>query len=406
MIEHMGSQSSRSTPGRRKVVQGSSDIPDIERQLRETIERYELIFKATNDVLYELDLQTGNVIWNEALTTQYGYDRTARVGKLEWWAEHIHPDDALQLEHKLTDWFEGKADTWQAEYRFRKANGQYVYIRDRGMVQRTSDGLPLRIIGSFLDISQQKQLDRAKDEFISLVSHQLRTPLSVIRMYSEMLTNGLFGELNSSQEEHVRQITDASIRLIQLVGDILNISRAELGHIVSKPVPTNANLLLQKQIQEILPLASRQGKVVRFEPDSKLGTILLDRIVFDQIVQNLLTNALRYTKENHGYIEIKFTHDKRGYLLSVSDNGIGIPKNAQPHIFERFYRADNTVNIQEHGTGLGLYMVKIMTDTLGGDIWFESAIGKGSTFYVQLPELPRSTEIVTDSMPEQASKLN
>lgn len=365
---------------------GRLNSPVYERQLRETLERYELIFRATNDVLYELDLIAGTVVWNEALYTQYGYSKDSDVEKLEWWAEHIHPDDALKLEHKLSDWFEGKSDTWQAEYRFRKADGRYIFIRDRGMVQRGSDGSPMRIIGSFLDITQQKQLDRAKDEFISLVSHQLRTPLTVIRMYSEMLTNGLFGELNSSQDEHVRQITEASVRLIQLVGDILNISRAEMGHIAPDPKPVNANLALQTQIQEILPLATKQGKVVRFEPDTKIGTIMLDRTIFDQIVQNLLTNALRYTKPNHGYIEIKFSQSKDGYLLTVSDNGIGIPKAAQDRIFDRFYRADNTVNIQEHGTGLGLYMVKLMTETLGGKIWFESKLNKGSLFYVLFPE--------------------
>src|SRR5581483_674190 len=136
------------------------DTPEFERQLRETLERYELIFRATNDVLYELDLLTGTVVWNDALYTQYGYDKETKTTKLEWWTEHIHPDDALKLEHKFSEWFESKSNTWQAEYRFRKADGSYIYIRDRGMVQRGPNGSPLRIIGSFLDITQQKQLDR------------------------------------------------------------------------------------------------------------------------------------------------------------------------------------------------------------------------------------------------------
>jgi PAS domain S-box-containing protein len=358
---------------------------DLESQLQETIKRYELIFKATNDVLYELDLPKGSVVWNEALYTQYGYSRDEKADQLEWWAGHIHPDDALRLEHELSEWFEGKQDTWQAEYRFRKANGNYVYIRDRGVVQRASDGTPLRIIGSFLDITQQKQLDRAKDEFISLVSHQLRTPLTVIRLYSQMLTDGLLGQLTDDQEAHVRHITDASTNLIKLVGDILDISRVELGHIIFEPTASNVNKSLEVCIQEVLPLATEKGVMLRFHPKPKLARVALDKTIFDQIVHNLLTNAIRYTEPKRGLIEITFGRSSDGYLLSVRDNGIGIPKAAQPHIFNRFYRAENAINIQEQGTGLGLYLVKLMVDTFGGKVWFESAKGKGTTFYVQFP---------------------
>src|SRR5690606_34029367 len=113
------------SPLRRK---NSTQAPELEKQLRETIQRYELIFKATNDVLYDLDLTTGVVTWNEALYTQYGYAKTKATNTLEWWAGHIHPDDALQLEDKMSAWLEGKTDTWHAEYRFKKADGNYIYV--------------------------------------------------------------------------------------------------------------------------------------------------------------------------------------------------------------------------------------------------------------------------------------
>jgi PAS domain S-box-containing protein len=358
---------------------------ELERRLRETLERYELIFQATNDVLYELDLDSGKVIWNDALQTQYGYAKKDQSGTLEWWTEHVHPDDALRLQEAITAWFDSDEDTWQSEYRFRKADGSYVHVRDRGLVQRAADRTPRRVIGSYLDITNQKQLDRAKDEFISLVSHQLRTPLTAIRIYGEMLGSGMLGTLSDEQKTHIGQMTDASKRLIRLVGDILDISRVELGHVVNHPQPTDVNRLLQTLVDEIQPIVEEKNIKLLFESDSTIESAHVDSYILDQIVHNLLSNAVRYTKPRTGKIEVTLINDNDGHLLSVKDNGIGIPKTAHRYVFNRFYRADNTMNIKEQGTGLGLYMVKQMAETAGYDVWFESSAGKGTTFFVRIP---------------------
>lgn len=385
-LVYMATKSSRQKgPGLTRGEKAASK-DELEKQLLDTVKRYELIFKATNDVLYDLDMLEGTVIWNEALYSQYGYGKNEDVSTLEWWTSHIHPDDALRLEHELSNWFEGGHDTWQAEYRFRKADGSYIYVRDRGVVHRAEDGTPLRIIGSFLDITQQKQLDRAKTEFISLVSHQLRTPLTVIRINSEMLNGGLLGTLSAEQETYAKEISEASSRLIKLVSDILNISRVELGHIIAKPVPTNVNKRLQACIKEVSPLAQKRGVTITYQPDNTVKRVSVDTTIFDEVVHNLLTNAIRYTKSQGGIVDVSFLRTAEGYMLTVADNGIGIPKSAQPNIFGRFYRANNTANIKEHGTGLGLYLVKLMVEAAGGKVWFESAKEKGTTFFVLFPE--------------------
>lgn len=358
---------------------------ELEKKLRETIDLYRLTLKATNDVLYDLDLLEGTVIWNEALYNYYGYRRGPHVNKLEWWVRHIHPDDALRLEQGMSEWLQGKQDTWEAEYRFKKADGSYINVRNRCLVLRASDGTPLRIIGSFLDITRQTQLAHAKDEFISLVSHQLRTPLAAIRVYSEMLEGGTFGQLEAGQIAPVRQITEASIRLIKLVDTILNISRIELGHVISVPTPIDVNVFLRSHIEEVAPLAEERGVSLRFTPNAKIGSVPLDATIFGQVIHNLLTNAIRYTKDSKGIVHIKFIRDKDGYLLTVKDNGIGIPAAAQPLVFNRFYRADNAIDASEQGTGLGLYLIKLMSETTACKIWFESVENKGTTFYVRIP---------------------
>ena len=368
----------------------SSDInkspaKDLETRLQETVQRYQLVFRATNDVLYELNIETQTALWNEALFTQYGYDPDQSVLPLSWWAQHVHPDDALRVQDEISEWFEGDDETWHSEYRFQKADGTYVNVRDRGVVQRNERGEPVRVIGSLLDITRQKQLDSAKDEFISLVSHQLRTPLTAIRLYSEMLSNDLFGELDDKQREPVQHITDAAIRLIDLVGTILDISKLESGHMVAEPTPANINELLQMHISEVMPLADHKNIKVIFHPDDSVGDVSVDVLIFGQVIHNLLTNSIRYTRSGNGLVEVVFARNENGYILTVKDNGIGIPESAHSSIFNRFFRASNAVSVEEQGTGLGLYMIKLMIESAGCDVWFESHVDHGTTFFVQLP---------------------
>ncbi len=366
----------------------ASHVSQLEQELRDTLERYELIFKATNDILYDLNIQTGGVVWNSALYTQFGYTKYEPADTLEWWVEHIHPDDAMKVEHDLQHWLAGTGQTWQSEYRFRKASGAYAYIRDRGFVTRDDNGSPLRIIGSFLDISEQKKLERAKDEFISLVSHQLRTPLTVIRVYGEMFLSGFFGHLNGHQELHIARMTSASVKLIKLVDDILNVSRIELGDFKVTPMPVDINAIITEAIQEVAPIAAEKNVSITFRPGKKHLRPVIDQSIFLQILDNFLTNAVRYTRPSRGQIDVTFAEKQDEYILCVKDNGIGIPKNAQARIFDRFYRAANAINIEEQGTGLGLYLVTLMTRAVNGRVWFETRLNKGTAFYLAVPHEP------------------
>jgi two-component system sensor histidine kinase VicK len=154
---------------------------------------------------------------------------------------------------------------------------------------------------------------------------------------------------------------------------------------VSNPVPLNIIELLQQCINEVGPLAGQKDVKIDFKYDSSIKKVSVDTVIFAQVVHNLLTNAIRYTKPGSGLVQVHFDRLDNGYLLSVKDNGIGIPKSSQANIFNRFYRAKNAASAEEQGTGLGLYMIKLMLESAGCDVWFESSAGNGTTFYVQLP---------------------
>jgi PAS domain S-box-containing protein len=370
-----------------RMIGTSQDITarkSAETALRQSDERFRAVTNATHDLVYDLDLAMQTMWFNDALESEYGYPAKAEHD-LKWWKSCIHPDDALRVEEELASLLISGQQTWHAEYRFRKADGSYAVIRNRAYMLLGSDGSPERIVGSCLDITQQKQLDRAKDEFISLVSHQLRTPLTIIRLYGNMLTDGIAGPLTKKQLAYVNKVTFASIRLIKLVGDILNISRIELNRIKIDSVPTDANELVQQCIDELAPIIKTKRADVQFTADEKVGLAAVDATIFCEIAHNLIGNALRYGNPDSGKVEVSFSKDKRGYLLTVKDNGLGIPKADQSHIFERFYRAQNAASVDSEGSGLGLYMVKLFTEAAGGQVWFDSVEGQGTTFHVLFP---------------------
>lgn len=373
----------------RRMFGTSLDITDrwaSEQALQQSDERFRAVTRATHDLVYDINLRDNTIWFNEALLSEYGYKPDA-LGDftLGWWLERMHPDDSETIARQIEALVISKQPVWTAEYRFKRANGSYALLRNRASMLLSADGEPDRIIGSCLDITEARQLERAKDEFISLVSHQLRTPLTIIRLYGNMLTDGIAGPLAQEQGAYVNKITDASIRLIKLVGDILNISRLELDRITIEPQSTDANALIQRCVDELEPLASARGGKIKFSADKDIDTVCLDATIFGEIVNNLISNALRYVRANRGEVEVHFTKQQRGYVLKVSDNGIGIPRAAQPHIFERFFRASNAARADGEGTGLGLYLVKMFAEAAGGKTWFKSEVGKGTTFYVLIP---------------------
>ena len=244
-----------------------------------------------------------------------------------------------------------------------------------------------KVIGTievFRDITREKEIDKAKNEFVSLASHQLRTPTTGINWYSEMLLEHKTGALNKKQDGYIRQIYHDNQRMIELVNMLLNVSRIELGTFALESGATNvANVAddvlaeLKTQIKdktlEIEKVYAKDAPII--QSDEKLIRIVL---------QNLISNSVSYTPEN-GKISIKIEAMPNGVRVEVADNGLGIPQSAQEKIYTKFFRADNARTMRPDGTGLGLYITKSITKALGGTIDFKSKEGKGTTFFVSIP---------------------
>ncbi len=230
-------------------------------------------------------------------------------------------------------------------------------------------------------------IDKVKTEFVSIASHQLRTPLSAIRWYIEELYNEELGKLNKIQKNYLGDMMETSNTIIRLVNNLLNISRLEESRLNITPKPTVLANLIKTVISEQLASNVKKGRKILFvEPKIKLPKIKIDPTLIRQVLSNLISNAVKYSfgKEKCKVIVTLKKNDTEA-IIAIEDFGVGIPKKYQNRVFDKFVRAENVVKGETEGSGLGLYFCKKIIEVSGGKIWFKSQVNKGTKFFINLP---------------------
>lgn len=244
---------------------------------------------------------------------------------------------------------------------------------------------------------QLRQLDQAKDEFISMASHQLRTPLTTVKGYASMLEEGDFGKLTREQHEKVDLTLDGANRMARLIDDLLNVSRMDANRFFLEVSEVDIVSLVAQELQQLQTLAeSKKVKISYTPPAKKSINIRLDENKTRQVVMNLIDNAIHYSQPpaGGGEVQVSLELQKDHIVFLVRDNGIGVPAVVQKRLFTKMFRANNAKSARPDGTGLGLYLVKRVVEDEGGEIIFESTEGKGSTFGFRMPlsGVPKSVE--------------
>ncbi len=224
-----------------------------------------------------------------------------------------------------------------------------------------------------------KQMDETKDEFISMASHQLRTPLTSVKGYLSMVLEGDAGEINEMQHKLLDQAFISSQRMVYLIADLLNVSRLRTGKFVIEAVSSNLADVVEGEVHQLIDTATARGLTLTYQKPENFPTVMIDETKIRQVIMNFMDNAIYYSKDDgHINVELKDKGDIIEY--TVSDDGIGVPKAEQHHLFTKFYRAANAKKARPDGTGLGLFMAKKVVVAQGGSIIFKSDPGKGSTF--------------------------
>lgn len=236
-------------------------------------------------------------------------------------------------------------------------------------------------------IDQLSTANRMKTEFVSIASHQLRTPLSIIKWYVEFLQKKeKQSGLSPDQIKYIQTIGDSNQRMIRLVNDLLDISRVEGGKIQVRPEQTNIVELVENLIRENQLLADQKNIKISFKYEHSIPLLFIDPKRISMVIDNLLTNAIKYIHhDKSGSISVELSQEGHKFMFSIADNGVGIPERDQRNIFKKFFRANNTMRLKTGGTGLGLFIARAIVESHRGKIWFVSKEGEGTTFYFNLP---------------------
>jgi signal transduction histidine kinase len=261
----------------------------------------------------------------------------------------------------------------------------YLYEKAKKFNEKLAEEVEKATHNLRLANEELKKLDVAKSEFISIAAHQLRTPLTVIKGYSSMMLENLFGELSKEQKENLLKVYEANERLIRLVEDLLSISRIESGKLKLHFEITQLEITVESVVKELTKAASSKGLSLSYaKADKETEKVKIDPDKIRQVVMNLIDNSIKYTKEGAIVVKVETIKDK--IRFTVKDTGLGIKKEDLANLFKKFSRGTGVSLVHTEGTGLGLYVAKMMIEIHQGKIWAESpGEGQGSSFCFELP---------------------
>ncbi len=367
--------------------------------LQESETRHRLVMLATNDIIWDADLTTDTTVWSGAIEKILGYPDRTHIDDV-WWQASLHPADRDRVTRSLADAIgDPEQSLWECEYRFRCHDGEYKTLFDRGLIIRDQDSVGVRLVGSMMDYTAQKQAEAvlvearmqaeaardAETRFLAQISHELRTPLTSILGLGELL---LEGELNPQQRAFAETMHRSGQRLLAIVNQFLDLSRIEAGFIALEAQPYDLASLLEQLAAEIAPLASQKDLLFTVETGEDVpATLMGDGLRVAQILQNLLGNAIKFTKQGSVQLRVALHDDDTGHALHfvVQDSGVGFPADKRANLFKPFGQADESVTREYGGTGLGLAISKQLAELMGGEILADSHAGDGSTFTFVLP---------------------
>ena len=336
---------------------------------------------------WEWDILTNKFHWTEEMFKLFGVTTLSEVNNDSLMAYAIEED-----RDKVKSFIEDSLKEGKSVLDFRvllPENNKTQWFHARSKTFYDNDHKPLRMVGTVHDITHDKEIDQVKTQFLSMASHQMRGPLTTINWNAEMLLQQQAAGLTEMQKKYILELYNASKRIVQLTNDLLTVSELELNRMPFKP----ENLSLPKIIKRVIEdyqnkITEKKIKLIETYGEN-LPDIQTDMFLLKTVFQQLIANAVNYTPAE-GTITIKVSIDttKNMFLISISDTGYGIPKAEQEKVFSKMFRATNAKANVMGGTGLGLYIVKLIIKLNGGEVSFTSEENKGSTFTIALPFVP------------------
>ena len=350
-------------------------------QQRDQLRIFKTAVEQSGEMMILTDAE-GIVLWaNSAAERVTGFSVKETIGRKAGvlWGKLMD----YEYYENMWDTIKNKKQLFTSEIQNHRKNGEHFYSTINIYPLMGREGNVEYFVATQRDITEQKEVDQMKTDFVSLVSHQLRTPLSSMRWNLEMLLAGDIGKLSSKQKEVVKSTEEANARMIKLISTLLNISRIESGRLIVEPEEIDLVTYFEDLARQCQSNVKGQKLLLTMPKGPYI--VVVDPMLLRQITNNFVNNASKYSPVDKP-IEISVVDLEDKYMISVADHGIGIPQSQQRKIFGKFFRASNVSKHETDGTGMGLYIGSMLVKLLGGTIGFESKEGVGSTFKVILPK--------------------
>jgi PAS domain S-box-containing protein len=406
MAERLGAGQDALRQANMQLEERVAEAARMQESLRLSEERFRVAAQNASDLIYEWDVAQNTLLWLGGIDAQLGYEPGTFPHTPEAHAEIIHADDRDRVTSSIQNHLQ-HGTTFYEEYRVYRKDGEILYWTDRGTILRDAEGHVLKWIGATSDITASKRAEdelrrakdvaeaasRAKSEFLANMSHEIRTPMNGI-----MGTVGLLLDTHlSPRQRELAGIAHSSADvLLNVINDILDFSKIEAGKLSIEPIPFDLLTAVEEVVGMMASRAEEQGidLIVRYAPDTPRHMVG-DPGRIRQVLMNLLSNAVKFT--HHGQVLINVETfgmpepEQVPLRFTIEDSGIGIDKDALPHLFEKFTQADASTTRRYGGTGLGLAISRQLIELMGGEIGATSQLGQGSTFWFTL-HLPPQTE--------------
>ncbi len=373
---------------------------NVQEELQKAEEQWKYALNSSLDGVWDWSVKDGKAYFSKMWKEMLGYDESEINDSWAEWERLVHPEDKQRSFEEILKHVKNQTENYILEHRLLLKNGGYKWILARGkIIERDVHGNPVRFIGTHTDIDHIKKVEQdlkgaqaraeqaaeAKSLFLSTISHEIRTPLNAVIGFSNLLMRETAESQNS---EYLQNIQTSANHLLSLVNNVLDISKIESGKVefekrefeLEKIIDENISMLSLRAMEKAISL--RIGKIPALS-----YTIVGDPFRLTQVLNNLLGNAVKFTSKGYVQMDVELIEDRAAELelkFSISDTGAGIPKNKIETIFESFSQASTDTARKYGGTGLGLTISKHLVNLQGGDIYVESKLNEGSTFFFQL----------------------
>lgn len=363
--------------------------------LKQSEERWKFATEGSNIGVWDWEIRSNQLALSRSWKEMLGYAEEEIASNSTEWTSRVFPADLAMTMGKVEAYLQGKTSSYDCEFRMRTKDGSLKWIRARGLVVKWDEAQrPLRMVGTHTDITleknyakelaemleRQQQISRMKSRFISITSHEFRTPLAAAMAAAELLNKHAESIPSEKRRELLTRIAVSIKRMAELLDEVLTLNRIEEDQLKPRPVAVDLRPLVEGMIEEIV-LADQGAHAIELSAPASVPTTL-DPTFIRKILSNLLSNAVRYSPAGTS-VKVRIELASATVLIVVEDQGIGVPAKDLKRIFEPFERCSNVGEIK--GTGLGLSIVKRMTELLHGSVEIESVEGQGTRFTINLP---------------------